>query len=125
MIWKEKWKQQDVAAFPTNVTDALEACNADLFPNVRKLLTILATLHVKYNRHSSYVECNDISTRSIRSFDNLLFKFNVSLPLVTGKLLQKTVAANNVTYKLYNIKILTLPVLLNTKNYLSTGQANT
>ena len=38
-----------------------------------------------------------ISTRSIRSFDNLLFKFNVSLPLVTGELLQKTVAVNNVT----------------------------
>ena len=46
---------------------------------------------VKYSRHSSCVECNDISTRSIRSFDNLLFKFNVSLPLVTGELLQKTV----------------------------------
>ena len=36
---------------------------------------------------------------------NLLFKFNVSLPLVTGELLQKTVDVNNVTYKLYNIKI--------------------
>ena len=46
-----------------------------------------------------------ISTRSIRSFDNLFFKFNVSLPLVTGELLQKTVDVNNVTYKLYNIKI--------------------
>ena len=45
-----------------------------------------------------------ISTRSIRSFDNLLFKFNVSLPLVTGKLLQNTLAVNNETYKLYNIK---------------------
>ena len=33
---------------------------------------------------------------------NFLFKFNVSLPLVTGKLLQKTVDVNNVTYKLYN-----------------------
>ena len=32
-----------------------------------------------------------ISTRSIRSFDNLFFKFNVSLPLDTGELLQKTV----------------------------------
>ena len=52
-------------------------------------------------RHSSYVECNDISTRSIRFFDNLFFKFNISLPLVTGELLQKTV---DVTYKLYNIK---------------------
>ena len=46
-----------------------------------------------------------ILTRSIRSFDNFLFKFNVLLPLVTGELLQKTVAVNNVTYKLYNIKI--------------------
>ena len=33
----------------------------------------------------------NISTRSIRSFDNLFFKFNVSLPLVIGELLQKTV----------------------------------
>ena len=52
-----------------------------------------------------YVECNDISTRSIRSFDNLFFKFKVSLPLVTGELLQKTVDVNSVKYKLYNIKI--------------------
>ena len=36
---------------------------------------------------------------------NFLFKFNVSLPLVTGELLQNTVDVNNVTYKLYNIKI--------------------
>ena len=54
-----------------------------------------------YSRQSSYVECNDILTRSIRSFDNLFFKCNVSLPLVTGELLQKTL---DVTYKLYNIK---------------------
>ena len=46
-----------------------------------------------------------ISTRSIRSFDNLFFKFNVSLPLVIGELLQKTVDVSSVTYKLYNIKI--------------------
>ena len=69
------------------------------------LYWITKNLRVKCSRHSSYVECNDISTRSIRSFDNLLFKFNVSLPLVTGELLQNTVAVNNVTYKLYNIKI--------------------
>ena len=31
---------------------------------------------------------------------NFLFKFNVSLPLVTGELLQNTVDVNNVTYKL-------------------------
>ena len=47
----------------------------------------------------------NISIRSLRSFDNLLFKFNVSLPLVTGRLLQNTVDVNKVTYKLYNIKI--------------------
>ena len=41
----------------------------------------------------------------INSFDNLVFKFNVSLPLVTGELLQKTVDVNSVTYKLHNIKI--------------------
>ena len=29
---------------------------------------------------------------------NFLFKFNVSLPLVTGELLQNTVDVNNVTY---------------------------
>ena len=56
---------------------------------------------------------------------NFLFKFNVSLPLVTGELLQNTVDVNNVTYKLYNIKLQRLPVLLNTKNDLSTGQAIT
>ena len=51
------------------------------------------------------VDCrNNISTRSIRSFDNL-FKFNVLLPLVTGELLQKTVDVSSVTCKLYNIKI--------------------
>ena len=38
----------------------------------------------------------NISTRSIHSFDNLFFKFNVSLSLVTGELLQKTVDVSNV-----------------------------
>ena len=46
-----------------------------------------------------------VSIRSLRSFDNFLFKFNVSLPLVSGELFQNTVVVNNVTYKLYNIKI--------------------
>ena len=46
----------------------------------------------------------NLSTRLLRSLDNLLFKFNVSLPLVTEELLQNTVDVNNVTYKLYNIK---------------------
>ena len=54
---------------------------------------------------------------------NLFFKINVSLPLVTGELLQHTVDVTSVTYKLYKIKISRQPVLLNTKNYLPTGQA--
>ena len=36
---------------------------------------------------------------------NLFFKINVSLPLVTGELIQNTVAVTRETYKLYNIKI--------------------
>ena len=59
------------------------------------------------------------------SFDSLVFKFNVSLPLVTGELLQKTADVSSVTYKLCNIKIQRQPVLINTKNYLPTGQAIT
>ena len=51
------------------------------------------------------IDWDNISIRSLRSFDNFLFKFNVSLPLVTGELLQNTVDINNVTYKLYKIKI--------------------
>ena len=67
----------------------------------------------------------DISINHFVLSTNFLFKFNVSLPLVIGELLQNTVDVNNVTYKLYNIKLERLPVLLNTKNYLSTGQAIT
>ena len=36
---------------------------------------------------------------------NLFFKLDVSLPLVAGELLQKTINVTSVTYKLYNIKI--------------------
>ena len=39
-------KKQDIATLPSNAIVALEACNAHLFPNVWKLLTILATLPV-------------------------------------------------------------------------------
>ena len=37
---KEKWKKENIATLPTNAIDALEACNAGLSPNVRKLLAI-------------------------------------------------------------------------------------
>ena len=39
----------------------------------------------KYSRHSSYVECNDFSINHFVLSTNFLFKFNVSLPLVTGE----------------------------------------
>ena len=39
-------KEKNVATLPTNAIDALEACNEGLFPNVGKLLAILATLTV-------------------------------------------------------------------------------
>ena len=62
-------------------------------------------------------------TRSIRFFRTIyFFKFNISLPLVTGELLQKTV---DVTYKLYNIKIYKDNLYYQTlKNYLPTGAGN-
>ena len=36
---------------------------------------------------------------------DLFFKLDISLPLVSGELLQNTVDDTSVTYKLYNIKI--------------------
>ena len=47
----------------------------------------------------------NISIRSLRSFDNFLFKFNVSLPLVTGELLQNTVDVNNVNNVNVNVNV--------------------
>ena len=47
MRWKEKWKKPDVGTLPTNAIDALEACNADFFRSVRKLLTVLAIISPK------------------------------------------------------------------------------
>ena len=41
---------------------------------------------------------------------NLFFKINVSLPLVTGELLQKTVDVTSVTYKQLTSNILMLLV---------------
>ena len=67
-----------------------------------KLLQIKQAIQAKCKIPESL---NNISITSLRSFDNFLFKFNASLPLVTGELLQNTVDVNNVTYKLNNIKI--------------------
>ena len=44
MRLNKKWKKQDIVSLTTNAIDALEACNANLLTNARKLLTILATL---------------------------------------------------------------------------------
>ena len=46
MRWKEKRKKQVIATLLKNAIDTLEACNADLFPNVQQVLAILATLPV-------------------------------------------------------------------------------
>ena len=71
-----------------------------------------------YRRHFSFVEYIDIINRWSHSFDNLLLKLDVSLPLVTREFPQKTVhVVTSVTYKLLNITILRQPVLINTKNY--------
>ena len=42
----------------------------------KKFLKKTATLFVrdKYNRHFSYVKCNDISIRSLRSFDKFIIQ---------------------------------------------------
>ena len=56
---------------------------------------------------------------------NSLFKLDISVLLVPGELLQNTVDVISVTYKLNNIKIQRQPILLQTKNYLPTGQATT
>ena len=52
-------------------------------------------------------------------FSNLTF----CSPLVTGELLQNMVDVTSVTYQVNSIEIYRQPVLLNTKNYLQTGQA--
>ena len=61
--------------------------------------------NVEYNRHFAFVDCDDITNTSSHSFDKFMFELDVSLPLVTKKLLKKTVEATSVMYKLYNIKI--------------------
>ena len=42
--WQEKWKKQDISSLPIDAIQALEFCDADVYLNARKLLTILATL---------------------------------------------------------------------------------
>ena len=100
-----------------NVYPSIPIAHSVQMKERRKFVKILLEF-AQYNDHIFQSDHFVLST-------NFLFTFNVSLPLVTGELLQNTVDVNNVTYKLYNIKLQRLPVLLNTKNYLSTGQAIT
>jgi hypothetical protein len=44
--WKARWSDVDGKQLPANAIETLEQCNADFYPNVHKLLTILATLPV-------------------------------------------------------------------------------
>ena len=96
-------------------------CEKILLLNRQTSLRISNLLYISATKLKGYVCCTGngislkksplrktlsyISTKSIRSFDNLFFIFDVSLLLVTGELLQKTVYVTSVTYKLYNIKI--------------------
>ncbi|CAN7938662.1 unnamed protein product [Ixodes hexagonus] len=47
IMWKAKWLRQngDIPA-PSTATESLDACDGDLYPNVRTLLQILASLPV-------------------------------------------------------------------------------
>lgn len=45
-MWKLKWLKYDVEKKPSNAIDSLLECDARFFPNIRKLLEILATLPV-------------------------------------------------------------------------------
>lgn len=45
-IWKNKWMKVDSKSRPVNVLDAFAACDEQFFPNVKKLLQVLATLPV-------------------------------------------------------------------------------
>ena len=104
----------DRVCLPTST--ALNAC---LVEQYYEFLLKLNTDH--YNLQKSFLTLSFFNIFQSDHFvlsTNFLFKFNVSLLLVTGELLQNTVDVNNVTYKLYNIKLQRLPVLLNTKNYL-------
>ena len=64
MRWKGKWKKQDIATHPTNAIDASEACHADLFPNVRKLLAILTTVPVS----TATNECSYSTVRRLKTY---------------------------------------------------------
>ncbi|KAJ8882857.1 hypothetical protein PR048_014671 [Dryococelus australis] len=45
-VWQTKWRQLPESDRPTCAIEALGECNKDLFPNIHKLLKILATLPV-------------------------------------------------------------------------------
>ena len=84
--------------------------------NYQSCLLHFDNLAVKYSWHFSLSSVMILQPGQVVLSTNLFFRLDVSLPIVTGELLQKTVEVTNVTHKLYNIKIKTLPVSLNTKN---------
>ena len=45
VLWKPKWERVSESCGPTSVISALDHCG-ELFPNISKLLQILATLRV-------------------------------------------------------------------------------
>lgn len=45
-IWKQKWEEEQGDKVPETALSSLQVCNADLFPNVRKVLEVLCVLPV-------------------------------------------------------------------------------
>ncbi|CAH1113694.1 unnamed protein product [Psylliodes chrysocephalus] len=44
-LWTEKWKRDQ--AIPQTISDLIMHCDGDMYPNIKKLLCILATLPVR------------------------------------------------------------------------------
>ncbi|KAJ8875383.1 hypothetical protein PR048_023278 [Dryococelus australis] len=45
-IWKNKWLKEDTKSRPANASDAFAICDKNFFPNMKKLLQVIATLPV-------------------------------------------------------------------------------
>ena len=45
-MWVWKWKQEPPSEFPSTLADALQACDATTFPNIKVLLQLALTLPI-------------------------------------------------------------------------------
>ena len=46
ILWRKKWENHDIKDLPSNVIDALNNCNCELFPNIFELLKVFASIPV-------------------------------------------------------------------------------